>query len=245
MLAMPKAKAEVFLETDDAQAKKVLFIGNSFTYVNQLPLTLAALVIDSGTADKLKIAEVVQGGATLEFLWNNSDARKSIAEGGPWTEVVLQEQSQRPYHEPEMMYKFVSEFDREIRKVNARTVLYQTWCDRNRLEDQQLLTASYKTAANRVGAEVVPAGDAFAICLREQPNINLYDQDNHHPSKEGTYLAACVFYARLFGRSPVGLPCDLSVVTKDSGKTKELFTIDRATAEILQKVALRAASEYK
>jgi len=245
MLACPKAKAQVFFDTKDPQAKKLLFIGNSFTYVNQLPMALAALVFDSGTSKQLKVAEIVQGGATLDLLWNHSDAKKTIADGGPWTEVVLQEQSQRPYKEPELMFKSVQDFDAAIRQAHARTVLYQTWCDRNSLGDQQLLTAGYKTAAGKVGAEVVPAGDAFAICLREQPNINLYDADNHHPSKEGTYLAACVFYAKLFGRTPVGLPFDLSVVEQDTGKTLKLFAIDAATAATLQQIALRAVTNYR
>jgi hypothetical protein len=244
LLACPKAKAEVFLDTEDVQAKKLLFIGNSFTYYYQLPLALAAMAFDSGAARNLKVAEIVQGGASLELLWNHSDARKTIVEGGPWTDVVLQEQSQRPYEDPEAMYKFVGEFDQEIRKINARTVLYQTWCDKNQPEVQNRLTESYKTAASRVGAEVVPAGDAFVICLREQPGINLYDADNHHPSKEGTYLAACVFYMRLFGRSPVGLPCDLAVTTKGSVEKTKLFSIDPATAATLQKIAERAVNEY-
>jgi hypothetical protein len=143
------------------------------------------------------------------------------------------------------MYKFVDEFDRDIRQVHARTVLYQTWSDRARPEVQKRLTDSYRTAASRVGAEVVPAGDAFAICLREQPSINLYDADNHHPSKEGTYLAACVFYKRLFGRSPIGLPCDLAVPKPGSVEKTKLFSIDPATAGTLQKIAERAVNEYR
>lgn len=244
LLACPKARAEIFLDTEDVQAKKLLFIGNSYTYFNQLPLTLAAMAFDSGAARNLKVAQVVQGGATLELLWNHSDAGSSIAQGGPWTEVILQEQSRRPFEDPEAMYKFVCAFDQEIRKVHARTVLYQTWCDRNQFEVQKQLTNSYKDAASRVGAEVVPAGEAFVICQREQPNINLYDTDNHHPSKEGTYLAACVFYTRIFGRSPVGLPCDLAITMKGSDTKTKLFSIDPATAETLQKIAERAVIEY-
>jgi len=41
--------------------------------------------------------------------------------------------------------------------------------------------------------------------LRLDPSIALWQADGSHPSEAGTYLAACVLYARLFHRSPVGL----------------------------------------
>jgi len=57
---------------------------------------------------------------------------------------------------------------------------------------------------NDVGALVVPVGLAFELSRRDNPAIDLYWDDHKHPSLAGTYLAACVFYAALYGRSPEG-----------------------------------------
>ena len=45
---------------------------------------------------------------------------------------------------------------------------------------------------------------AFERSKSENPTIGLYCVDGKHPSLEGTYLAACVFYAALYGKSPEG-----------------------------------------
>jgi hypothetical protein len=51
-------------------------------------------------------------------------------------------------------------------------------------------------------------GDAWQTVVGQQPNAALWQGDGVHPTTEGTYLAACVFYASIFGRSPVGLGYD-------------------------------------
>lgn len=48
-------------------------------------------------------------------------------------------------------------------------------------------------------------GVAWQRALDENPEITLWDQDGSHPSPEGSYLAASVFYALITGESPVGL----------------------------------------
>ena len=60
--------------------------------------------------------------------------------------------------------------------------------------------------------------------------INLYAVDKRHPSAAGTYLASCVVFAALTGRSPVG--------------DTYLANIDAQTAAFLQNVAWDTVQEY-
>jgi hypothetical protein len=138
-LVLPRAfcqqacSAELFFDTKNPQAKKILFIGNSLTFVNQLPIVLAALVLDSNTASELKIGEVVKGGATLEELYEHTDAVATIERSGPWTEVVLQEQSD--VAQPEKTQQYVDSFSQSVRRVSAHTLIFETWAHNNKLFD--------------------------------------------------------------------------------------------------------------
>lgn len=68
----------------------------------------------------------------------------------------------------------------------------------------------YRETAREVGALVVPVGRAFAATARAHPDIPLHiPGDWSHPSREGTYLAAAVTLAALWGLSPVGLGYDM------------------------------------
>jgi hypothetical protein len=77
---------------------------------------------------------------------------------------------------------------------------------------------------------VIPAGLAFARVRAKQPELNLYQPDRRHPSMAGTYLASCVVFAALTGRSPVGNPY--------------LAGLDEATAKMLQTAAWETAQDY-
>ena len=67
------------------------------------------------------------------------------------------------------------------------------------------LSAAYSTLGKQLNAPVVPVGLAFKHAAGQIPGVVLHASDRIHPSVEGTYLAAAVFYATLYGKSPVNL----------------------------------------
>jgi hypothetical protein len=124
------------------------------------------------------------------------------------TRAALQGQSLEPMasnkEESERFRATARAFDQTIRDAGARTVLYMTWAYRDKPEMTNLLSAGYVAAGDELGALVVPVGLAFERSRRENPPIDLYYPDGKHPNLEGTYLAACVFYAALYSKSPEG-----------------------------------------
>jgi hypothetical protein len=77
------------------------------------------------------------------------------------------------------------------------------------------VAVSYQGLGAQLGVMVAPAGLAFARSLSSRPALQLYLKDGH-PTVPGTYLAACVLYGTMFGRSPVGNPYAPQGVTADS-----------------------------
>jgi hypothetical protein len=85
-------------------------------------------------------------------------------------------------------------------------------------------------------ATYVPVGNAFDFVEKNHPEINLYMDDNKHPSPNATYLAACVFYSMITGESPVGLPRRFEGKNIDGKKIYYIITETKA-AITTQKVA--------
>jgi hypothetical protein len=180
----------------------ILFIGNSYTFQNDLPGLLRMLAASGGEA--LETESVVVGGWTLEQHWEKGEALEALR-GKEWDFVVLQEQSVRPFEDTEKMHASVRRFHDVIRERGARTVLYLTWARKNAPERQKDLTAAYRSIGEEIGAIVVPAGIAWKAILESRLDIVLHDPDLSHPTLAGSYLAACAFYGALFGKTPVGL----------------------------------------
>ena len=74
-----------------------------------------------------------------------------------------------------------------------------------------------------MNARLAPVGNAWQAALQSDPKLILHDKDHKHPNATGTYLAACVFYATIFGQSPEGLPGEIGGLT--SGEAQRLQAI--------------------
>ena len=190
--------------TAESKPVRVLFIGNSYTYVNDLPAMLAALA-KAGGQRPLEHERETPGGCSFEKHWKDGKAAKKIAAGG-WDYVVLQEQSLRPLTNRPLMFEYAAKLDAEVRKQNAKTLLYQTWSRQDAPEKQDELSRAYVELGKELKAAVVPVGSAWQAALKADPALALHGPDKSHPSKAGTYLAACVFYAVIYDRGPEGLP---------------------------------------
>jgi PKD repeat protein len=205
-----------------AQPKKILFIGNSYVYSNNLPLVLYNLALSNG--DTIIYDSSAPGGHTfLQHTTNATTLSKINAQN--WDYVVLQEQSQKPSFPPSQVqaetYPYAAQLNDLILANDSctETVFFMTWgrkygdasncafypplCTFEGM--QWRLRGSYVEMADDNEALVSPVGEAFKYSRMADSTINLYSPDNSHPSVAGTYLAACTFYATIFETSPVGL----------------------------------------
>lgn len=215
---------------------RVLFIGNSYTAFNgglyRLLPEMAAL-----RGRQVECAGSVSGGKSLEWHWNEGNARQHIEQGG-WDWVVLQDYSLQALNKRETMFDYAGRFNQLIRQSGAKTALYLTWARAHQPENQQAITDAYTSLAKEFGATVVPCGIAWQRLGREHPEIKLYRADRSHPTAEGTYLNVCCFFATLMGGDPRGLP---PATIKEEGQPPR--TLDPEVSRVLQGVAWECARE--
>jgi hypothetical protein len=196
----------------------VLFLGNSYTYFNNLPALVDSLALSNG--DNLNYDQNTPGGHTFNNHFNNATSIAKIKSQN-WEYVILQAQSQEPSFSPSQVnsqtFPFAVKLDSVIKgnHLCSQTVFYETWgrkfgdqgncaayppvCTYTGMQDR--LRSSYKAFADSAKGVMAPVGEAFRKSIALNPNLNLYIADNSHPSLEGSYLAACVFYEVLFKKS--------------------------------------------
>ena len=188
---------------------RVLFVGNSLTYVNDLPGMVKALA-DSAGVERTYIETVAFPDFALQDHWAQGDARTAIGRGG-WRFVVMQ---QGPSALPESrvnLLEWVGRFAPEIRRAGAEPAMYTVWPSSARSFDFDRVIESYRLAAESVSGVELPAGAAWLAAWRRDPGLALYGSDGFHPSIAGTYLAALTIFGRLYDRPAVGLPRGLTV----------------------------------
>jgi len=213
------------------EGTKVLFVGNSYLYFNDIPGIVQALA-DSAKGERLAVAVVAGADAALMDHWNEGTARRAIAAGGlKW--VVLQQGPSSVEVNRDTLRLATKLFGDEIARANARVALFSAWPTAARRDDFPRAIESYTLAAADVNGLLLPVAAAWIAAWDATPTLELY-ADPLHPSLEGAYLSALVVYAQLLDKSPAGLPASLRL---RSGRT---LAIDPATAILLQQAAATA-----
>ena len=214
--------------------KSVLFIGNSYTSVNNLPQMIHDLAISK--SDTLDFDQSVVGGYTFQDHCNNAATWTKIR-SKKWDVVVVQGQSQEPSLSPSTVlaqsYPFAKQLTDSIHANNPCTdaMFYMTWGRKNGdatncgayppvctfVGMQARLRESYMMFKDSFSTSVAPVGIAWKTFINFYPTVDLYDVDQSHPNLWGSYLTACVFYSSIFQKTSVGSSYNPSLPTIDVG----------------------------
>lgn len=189
---------------------KILFVGNSYTYFNDMPQLFLALCKEHGKT--VETDSVTRGGYSFaHYLSDGNDKaaelRAKLAEN-MYDYIVLQEQSVRPAAHTESFLADAARMCKLVRENGATPLFYQTWGRREGSEVLEkngwthgemhlLLKEAYLRAGEENSAGVVLAGDAFRAAYAEGTEV--YHPDGSHPSAEGSAVVARAFYDAIFG----------------------------------------------
>ena len=187
----------------------VLFLGNSYTYYNDMPKLFEALCAERGL--DVTVDSVTAPNYTLALFLDASDELGAIAAdklaNGAYNFVVMQEYSHVPASAPDVFLADAATLAAKVRAAGAIPVFYETWAraDGNEVlirygwtheEEQALLRAAYEKAADENGAILVRAGERFSAAYRAGEDV--FDPDGSHPSENGSRLVAKAFCDTLF-----------------------------------------------
>ncbi|MFZ4725326.1 MAG: T9SS type A sorting domain-containing protein [Paludibacter sp.] len=218
---------------------KVLFLGNSYTGVNNLPQIVHDVALSAG--DTLVFDSYTPGGYQLIDHSNDAISQNKIMTGG-WDYVVIQGQSQEPITLNNQFNSGGSALYNQIKQYNpcAVTVPYMTWGRKNGDASNcatfpvmctyqgmdTTIRSRYLTLTNFINSEVSPVSVVWNYLRQNYPGIELYQTDESHPSLESSYAAACCFYATLFKKDPTLITFDFGLnatdasIIRNAAKTK-------------------------
>jgi hypothetical protein len=201
----------------------VLFIGNSYTYYNNLPRIVEAI---SQALEEPILLQGIRaiGGYTLPGHLRDGHITEILQESAPagdsWDRVVLQEQStlgvgyvdaaSGRLGDPASFHEAARDLVRVIEGQGAEPLFYMTWAKESFPNQTAKLAHAYEVIGEELGAPVAPVGLAWERVRRERPGLELFQDDGSHPNATGSCLAACVIYAELTGRAPEGAPSEIT-----------------------------------
>lgn len=206
-----------FSNSSLAKNVHILFIGDSYTYANNMPKMIEDIsASDTNTKTTLIIDQVTKKGARLLDHWNDKEALAKI-QSRNWDYVIFQEEgswalSKFSY---EGSYRVAPKFKAASASSVKNKLLFVTWPRKdgspwyrgntneffkNYSYMQNQITLRSTKLANSLGASQMNIGSYWDFVNKKYPDINLYAKDANNPSVAGSYLNALLFY-KVFSKS--------------------------------------------
>jgi hypothetical protein len=173
---------------------RVLFMGNSLTYVNDLP----ALLSEIGRQDESAITytSFLFPDYSLEDHWNEGKVKAEIEKGG-YDFVVAQQGPSALPESQSLLLEYATRFAEVCRKNKSKLALYMVWPSKARSFDMDNVISSYTKTAEKTSSLLCPAGLGWKYAWQSDPELPLYSADNFHPGITGSVLAALIIYGSL------------------------------------------------
>lgn len=176
---------------------KVLFIGNSHTYYNDMPATFEKICKDNG--EEVEVTML----ARPDFGWEDhvisADVRFNLVHGH--YDVVVLQHKVNPQGDLALMEDAGKRLIELVVLSGARPVLFMPWAaEADGEAGQEIIRSAYRKLQIMTGADLAPVGEVWwqfhAMC----PDVELYDNDGEHASKAGSSIAAITIAETVLGR---------------------------------------------
>jgi len=206
---------------------RVLFVGNSYVYYNNLAQLINLLT--EGMQTQLICTKSTVGAAHLGEHWRGLRGLRSkeIISQKKYDIVVIQDNSMWPIEHKDSLHLYGAMFCDFIQKQGAKPYLYTTWARQKTPETQPVITQAYQELSTKTAAVRVPVGDAWQLVREQHPEMNLFFPDGSHPSNLGTFLIALSFIKKITGQ----LPAKFQTVYNYPDKDGESFRLMQLTEQ--------------
>ena len=223
-------------EPENKTSFKVLFVGNSFTYYNNMPTAYFQKICKAAGLD-VEVDTITNGGHRLDEFADPGDeygsrVRRALEEE-QYDYVILQEQSGRPIAKPAGFFDGARDLAALVEANGAELWFYQTWGYKEGYsklpthggtteEMELMLRAAYDAIAEELDANVAHVGIAmYDLHSNENFEPDLYNDDKFHPSKYGSIVAAWTIFASIFEIDPDKVDLDCGIEDEHLDDIKE------------------------
>lgn len=183
---------------------KILFIGNSHTYMNDMP-QLVKEMVENVTGESCDVFMLAYSARSLKWHMGEEyfSERFNILHG-KYDYCVIQEQA-HPMTDEADTIEYAARIVEMCKKAGTVPVVFETWAEKAKPENQAEMNRRYHNLAKEQGALLAPIGEVWskvAENLKDVADADLYWQDGAHASALGAFVTAMVLTKTITGKLP-------------------------------------------
>lgn len=175
---------------------KILFLGNSHTYYNDMPLLFQEICAERGKSVQVRM--LAQSGVTYGWHLRHEIELRFELMHGEYDYLIMQQAAHRPAPSKEETHRdghVIAELARRFGTVPIQTV---PWAEKKDPAHQAEMYEIFEEFAEKEKLKLNPIGRIFEDIFYHYPEIDMYWIDGEHASPYGTYALALCIYATIF-----------------------------------------------
>ncbi|MEP0984243.1 SGNH/GDSL hydrolase family protein [Ekhidna sp.] len=183
-----------------SQTTRILFVGNSLTYTNDLP----DLVEKEAKSRGIRVQTTMLAFPNYAIIdhWNDGEVQKLI-KSEKFDFVVVQQGPSSQEEGRKMLLEDGAKLGLLCENHGSKFVYFMVWPSRKYYYTFDGVIRNHTDAAVENNAILCPVGQAWKAYFDENNDFSLYGSDGFHPSPKGSRLAASVIIDTLFDGNEV------------------------------------------
>ncbi len=178
-----------------AQTTRILFVGNSLTYTNNLPSLVEQEAKSRGL--KVKTLMIAYPNYALIDHWNDGEVQKYI-KSEKFDYVIIQQGPSSQTEGRRMLIEDGNKLQKLCEQSDTQLAYFMVWPSQTYYYTFDGVIKNHRDAAEKNGAILCPVGEAWRAYFNNTKEYSLYGSDGFHPSPKGSRLAAEVIVDTLF-----------------------------------------------
>ena len=206
----------------EEKTMKILFIGNSATYFNDMPENYFAPLCEAAGYD-VEVTRITNGGYYLRNHASSNDtygAQVTAAlKNNKYDFVVFQEYTKLAISDPAEFYSSARIMAAKIRENGATPIMYNpipalsdssTYVENGWTSEYVAgtVSAAHNAIGKELGIKIAYAGPAVYDLMVAHPEMNFHHTDKAHPGPLGSFVIASTIFATIFGEDPTNVDFD-------------------------------------
>ena len=228
---------------------KVLFVGNSHTYFNDMAALFKKMAENLGS-ENTEVTMLAYSGRTLKWHTEEYFSLRFALLYGNYDYCVIQQYA-HPFPGVEETEEYMNAIIDMVRKCNTEPVIFMTWAARDQKENRAIMSNTYRRLAQEHDCRLAPVGEVFADIQDNHEDIDLYWKDGEHASVYGDYAIAYLMAVLLTGNREGSLVDNTAIdfriafdeekhqVSCEMDRERLWINLDEEKTEIIKKEVLK------
>ncbi len=216
---------------------RVLFLGNSHTYFNDMP-AIFKMLYEAGTGESVEVTMQAHPYVTLGWHLNQGVELRFALLHENYDYIVIQQAAHEPCPDEEETIKDGKKIITYARECGTEPIICMPWAEKRLPEHHKSQKQIFTRLGKETSTQVDVTGDVFEQVRLERPDIDLYFSDGEHCSCYGSYVRALSAYVAITGNSPIGLPAkSITVHTPEDDAAKAVWEMRNIWTDLEPEIA--------